>query len=226
LTAAAGRPQRGPLVADDGLAHRPKVFVIGHNKTGTTSVEAALASFGYLMGDQVAAELLLDDWAQRHFGRLFELCRTADAFQDVPFSLWDTYRALDQAFPGSKFVLTVRNSSEEWYDSVVRWGRKLVGAQGSVPTAEEMRSFDYRAPGWFLRSHLLIYGVDEAHVYDRTRYVAAYERHNEAVLDYFSGRADSFLVLNVSNAGALHSLGAFLGIVVDPGVTMPHLNRT
>jgi hypothetical protein len=207
-------------------AWRPKVFVIGHNKTGTTSVEAMLASFGYLMGDQATAELLLDDWAERRFDRLFELCRTADAFQDVPFSLWDTYRALDETFPGSKFVLSVRSSSQEWYDSVVRWGRKLVGAQGPVPTAEEMRTFGYRAPGWFLRSHLLIYGVDDAHVYDRARYVAAYEQHNEAVLDYFSRRVDSLLVLDLSNVGALQALGAFLGIPVDPGATMPHLNRT
>jgi hypothetical protein len=203
-----------------------KVFVVGHNKTGTTSVEAALASFGYRMGDQPAAELLLDDWADRRFDRLFDLCRTADAFQDVPVSLWDTYRALDAAFPGSKFVLTVRNGSDEWYDSVVRWGRKLTGAQGSIPTADEMRAFGYRAPGWFLRSHLLIYGVDEAHVYDRARYVAAYEQHNEAVLDYFDGRPGSLLVLDVAEPDALAALGAFLGIPVDRDTTMPHLNRT
>ena len=213
-------------LSPDGRRPPAKVFVIGHNKTGTTSVEAALASFGYRMGDQAAAELLLDDWAERRFDRLFELCRTADAFQDVPFSLWDTYRALDGEFPGSKFVLTVRNSPQEWYDSIVRWGRKLVGAQGPIPTPDEMRAFGYRDPGWFLRSHLLIYGVDEAHVYDRARYVAAYERHTEAVLDYFSDRADSLLVLNLSNAGARPTLGAFLGIPVDPGVTMPHLNWT
>ena len=42
----------------------------------------------------------MDDWAERRFDRLFELCRRAKAFQDVQFSLWDTYRALDGESPG------------------------------------------------------------------------------------------------------------------------------
>ena len=87
---------------------RPKVFCIGQNKTGTTSVEAVLKQLGYKMGNQAKAELLIHDWAKRDFKEIVKFCRSADAFQDIPFSNDFTYEILDYAFPDSKFILTVR----------------------------------------------------------------------------------------------------------------------
>ena len=54
---------------------RRKLFCIGFNKTGTTSLAAALFSFGLRVGDQAQAELLLDDWARRDFRRIIAYCR-------------------------------------------------------------------------------------------------------------------------------------------------------
>jgi len=39
----------------------PKIFCVGFNKTGTTTLEATLKEFGYFMGDQVKGELLIKD---------------------------------------------------------------------------------------------------------------------------------------------------------------------
>jgi len=89
---------------------RQKIFVIGNNKTGTTSIGAALEALGFSLGNQADAELLMEDWAKRDFQRIVDYCETADAFQDVPFSLEFTYQVLDYAFPDSRFILTVRNS--------------------------------------------------------------------------------------------------------------------
>lgn len=87
---------------------RPKVFCVGRNKTGTTSIAKALRALGFKVGDQARAETLIEDWARRDFRKIVRYCRTADAFQDVPFSWPHTFEALDQAFPQSKFILTVR----------------------------------------------------------------------------------------------------------------------
>ena len=38
-----------------------KVFCIGFNKTGTTSVEVALRNFGFKIGEQKVAEVLADE---------------------------------------------------------------------------------------------------------------------------------------------------------------------
>src|SRR5690606_4675563 len=102
----------------------PKIFCIGRNKTGTTSLKVALRDLGYSIGSQRAAEHLIEDWGQRDFRRLVKLVSTADAFQDIPFSYDYTFQAMDAAFPGSKFILSIRDSPEQWYESLVRFTQK------------------------------------------------------------------------------------------------------
>ena len=94
--------------------NKQKIFCIGLNKTGTTSLEKAMIDLGYLIGDQRQAELLFDDWVKRDFSKLIEYCKTAVFFQDSPFSYPYTYVAIDQAFPNSKFILTIRDDAEQW----------------------------------------------------------------------------------------------------------------
>ena len=109
-------------------ARKNKVFVIGSNKTGTTSLGAALNNLGYQLGNQLEAEMLIDDWAKRDFRRIIKYCRTADAFQDIPFSLNFTFQAVDAAFPGSKFILSVRDDAEsDPSTSVWRWTTRQSG---------------------------------------------------------------------------------------------------
>lgn len=201
-----------------------KIFCIGFNKTGTTSLGAAFELFGYRLGDQHAAERLVDDWAQRDFRRLLQYCESADAFQDVPFSLPDTYVALDQAFPQSKFILTVRSSAREWFDSLTRFHTKIVG-KNRLPTAADLREFAYLEPGWVWRAHQLIFGVDEADLYRRELYESQYEAHNAAVKKYFCNRPEDLLVLNLGDADSTTALCRFLGH--EPaGLVMPHLNKS
>jgi hypothetical protein len=203
---------------------RAKVFCVGKAKTGTTSLAAALRSLGYRVGDQAEAELLIDDWAVRDFRRIVDYCDSADAFQDIPFSLAYTYIALDYAFPGSKFILTVRRSADDWFESLTRFHIRLSGT-GRLPTADELKALTYREPGWIWKTFELEYGDDESLLYDRQRFIQNYERHRGAVLDYFRHRPNDVLVLDVAEPTAMESVAAFLGVRAD-GLEMPHLNRT
>ena len=206
------------------LQSRRKVFCIGFNKTGTTSLAAALSSFTLRVGNQVQAELLMDDWARRDFRRIIAYCRTADAFQDVPFSLNHTYGVLDHAYPGAKFILTVRDSADEWFDSLLRFHTKLIGKH-RVPTADDLRDFSYNGTGWIWHAHQLVFNVDETNLYDRDHYIAQYELHICQVLDYFRHRPEDLLVLNIGKSNAMQSLCDFLGFDYD-GRQMPHLNTS
>ena len=69
-----------------------KVFCIGRNKTGTTSLKLALQELGYKMGSQPQGERLIKDWKNNNFSPIIELAKTADAFQDIPFSYNNTYK--------------------------------------------------------------------------------------------------------------------------------------
>ena len=93
-----------------------KIFCIGANKTGTTSLKKAMDELGFVVGAQITAENLVDDWAQRDFRRIIKYCKSAEFFQDAPFSFEFTYIVMDHAFPGSKFILTERDSPEQWYN--------------------------------------------------------------------------------------------------------------
>lgn len=201
-----------------------KVVCIGRNKTGTTSIEAALAAFGLRLGLQARGEMLKGDWAKRDFTRIVALCRTADAFQDVPFSNADTFRAVDDAFPGSKFILTVRDSPAQWFESLVRFHTRIVG-KGRLPTADDLREFDYRYKGFLWDAFVHSYGSDERLLYDRDAYIANYVDHNRSVTEHFRHRPDDLLVMNVGDDDAMPRLCAFLGVPYR-GQAMPHLNRS
>ena len=203
---------------------RTKIFVIGRNKTGTTSTGSALASFGFRIGNQVEAELLSEDWFKRDFHRIVKYCKNADAFQDVPFSRDYTYQILDYAFPGSKFILTVRNSPEEWYESLTRYHTKIVG-KNRLPTEGDLKKFSYRSTGWLWRQQQIVYGIDETSLYDREIYINHYISHKHKILDYFRNRPEDLLVLNLSKPGAMKSLCKFLNITFTNQV-MPHLNKS
>ena len=106
--------------------NKHKVFCIGCGKTGTTSVEKALKDLGYKLGDQASGELLLEHYANRNFKAVINFCKTADAFQDAPFSFQHTFIALDQYFKNAKFVLTVETAMRF---GIIHWS---VFIQGSI----------------------------------------------------------------------------------------------
>jgi hypothetical protein len=201
-----------------------KIFVIGHNKTATTSVGAAIASLGFKLGNQPEAELFIEDWARRDFRNIVKYCKTADAFQDIPFSLDYTYQVMDYVFPGSKFVLTVRRSSLEWYESLTQAHTMLIG-KNRLPTADDLKAHPYRKTGWLWRALELIYGMEENSVYDKTICIRHYEAHNNMVIDYFQHRQEDLLILNAADSDAMKSLCNFLGVEVK-NHTMPHLKKS
>jgi len=206
------------------FSKKQKVFCIGANKTGTTSIEAVFKSLGLKVGKQSTAELFIHDWAKNDYRKIIKYCRWADAFQDLPFSYPGTYEAMDKAFPGSKFILTVRKNADEWYESLVRFHTKIVG-KGHVPTADDLRQFNYRYPGFLWDAQRLRYGANDKTLYDRELYTRAYEEHNRKIRKYFKDRPNDFLELNVADADAMERLVTFLGYPYT-GQKMPHINSS
>ncbi|MDO8206576.1 MAG: sulfotransferase [Gallionella sp.] len=208
----------------DAHSSQQKVFCIGANKTGTTSVEHVLRSLGLTVGNQEQAEMLVFDWAERDYRRIIKYCQSAQAFQDVPFSLHGTFQVMDDAFPGSKFILTVRNNVDQWFGSLVRFHTAIVG-KGRIPTADDLRQFNYRYPGFMLDVLRLSYGADKSTLYNRDVYSQYYEDHNNQVKEYFKERPDDLLILNVEEPDAMERLVKFLGYPYT-GQKMPHLNTS
>lgn len=214
-----------PLIKRVQAFGRPKIFGIGANKTGTTSLKYAMKELGFTVGTQRTSENLVDDWARRDFKRLIKYCRTAQFFQDVPFSLNYTFVILDHTFQNSKFILTVRDSPDQWYDSVIRFQSKRYGKNGRIPTKEDLMEATYIYKGRPWHVNRLVNITPEDDPYNKEILIKRYVTHNEQVKQYFRHRPDDLLVLNVANENAYARLCEFLK-VKQKRDTFPWKNRT
>lgn len=182
------------------MVGRPKVFCIGFQKTGTTSLYAALTSLGYK-----TAAVVGRDWnAGRLAAEGAELCvetmRKFDAAQDMPWPLF--FRELDVAYPGSKFILTVRDPD--------RWFSSIEGHFGA--NVDEMQAF--------------VYGRDAAAPSgNKQRYLNVLAAHERAVRAHFADRPFDLLVMDLESGDGWPEICAFLG-VKTPTEPFPARNRS
>ena len=175
----------------DGLLKADKVFCIGLNKTGTTSLESALQELGYSMGSQAAGEILLRQYLTRNFGPIIEFCKTADAFQDIPFGLPYTFVLLDHFFPNANFILSIRDSPDQWYLSDVSFQKKFFNIDVE-PTAEMLQSCEYRYKGFMWDSQWGVMSLPQNDIFNREKRLNFYNRYNECVYGLFPGETQLF----------------------------------
>lgn len=185
-----------------------KIFCIGRNKTGTTSLEKVLSDLGFQMGEQVEGEMLIKDYSNGNFKSLLKFCKTAQAFQDIPFSCPYTWFILATNFPNAKFILTIRDE-EDWYRSLTNYHSKLFGTEGKLPTAKDLKNANYRYPGFVWDVFQAVWKTGVTKPYDKKVLLANYKRHNEDVIHYFKGK-DNFIIVDVSNRNDYFKLCEFL----------------
>lgn len=163
-----------------------KIFGIGLSRTGTLSLTIALRRLGYHAIHTPVSENQIEE---------------AEALTDSPIAC--RFEELDERFPGSLFVQTMRDV-ESWLASCrVRFSR--------------------RPPGpLFRRIRRDLYGTV---MFDEAAFRAAYHRFNERVESYFSARPRALLKLNIFDTpDPWHPLCEFLG-KPHPDEPFPHKNR-
>jgi len=206
-------------------ANKTKVFCIGKNKTGTTSIAKLFADMGLVVGSQPRAEQLSKGWIDNDFTKIIKYVKYGgEAFQDIPFSLPNTYKVLDEAFPGSKFILTKRKSPEIWCDSLINFHSKVFG-NGSVPTKQDLQESTYISKGFAWDMMNALHDLDENDVYNRQVLIDDYIKYNNDVKTYFEGRDEQFLVVTLEDGDIVEKIKSFLNIE-DDSLSMPWENKT
>ena len=190
---------------------KQKVFCVGRNKTGTTSLKKAMEDLGYVVGDQRTAELLIRDWGRRDFRRIASYCKTGQFFQDTPFSFPYTFQAMDMYFPGSKFILTIRDA-ESWHKSMIDFHRLDSVHGDKALSLEKLKEATYCYKGYAYDTKVLVYDLPGDDPYHKETLIDHYHFHNRMVKDYFRNRPDDLLVLNVSEKKAYRKLCDFLEV--------------
>lgn len=203
---------------------KTKIFCIGQNKTGTTSLKEFFIDHGFKVGDQNTAELLMDDYIKRNWKPILDYCKTAEVFQDVPFSNEYLYVLLDYYFPNAKFILSERTTSEDWHHSISRFHAKLFGKDGAIPTKEDLKNGNYIYKGFIWKTFNEKYGENVNDIYNKAYLIDKYEQRNKNIKHYFKDK-DNFIVIDVSKKGAVLKLSEFIGVTPKYDV-FPWKNKT
>jgi glycosyltransferase involved in cell wall biosynthesis len=190
---------RVPDPARDPAPDRPRIFGIGLNKTGTTSLHEALSVLGResLHWGGPSLRRLVEVSLETGEPLLSRLDPRFDAFSDIR-ALSTNYELLDAQYPGSSFVLTVR-PIDDWIES------RRLHVESNVRR---------KAVGEY---HGVFLTVDEA------AWREEWEQHVAGARAYFAGRPE-FLEVDVTASPDWGPLCAFLG-VAEPVTPFPWVNR-
>lgn len=192
------------------MYRKHKFFCIGLNKTGTTSVEKALKDFGFIVDDQNEAHRLMYNYEKRDFKSIINYCKRSEAFQDSPFSMKYTFLFLHQAYPNAKFILTVRDSPEEWYYSLVNFHTKLFGINGAAPTKADLKKAQRPYGRTVYSNFKMRFNTPDNDLYNKYILIKYYKDHYDDVVDYFRLSINKLLVLNLKEKGAYQKLCQFV----------------
>jgi hypothetical protein len=228
------RRRVGPYVI--GHKRFNKIFCIGFNKTGTTTLEGVLRGYGYDLPDQEEQEARLTEACFRcDYTELRRFVERYDAFQDQPFSQGETYAVVDALFPNSRFILSERDP-EEWFDSMTRFHKKVFKLDSLQGLSEEdlVTHSDYIYPGYSHASQkrmLTEFDGDQPVVrwdrlYDKDFYIAEYLARNRRIKRYFQNCLERLLVIDITREVDTRRLCEFLEIPKELVIDMPQFNRT
>lgn len=165
----------------------PKIFGLGLSRTGTTSLHVALVLLG-------KASIHYPSGAARHWMAgdfISDPLAWFDACLDLPTPVY--FRELDKAYPGSRFILTVRQE-EQWLESIERFLMAPPEHSNDTQFRDMIRAATYGS----------LY-------FHRERFHRIFNEHNNAVQKYFQTRPEALLVMDVTAGDGWGKLSPFLG---------------
>ena len=172
-----------------------KIFCVGFQKTGTTSLGAALEILGYkVCGVRYD---LIPAIKENNWTHIDEVISQHDAFKDNPWPV--IYKSLDEKYPGSKFILTIRDEPA--------WIKSLVNHFGTTPSVMQDFIYEKEYPK----------GNEEL-------YIDVYRKHNQDVKTYFEKRPGDLLIIDLTHEKKWDRICHFLSIPI-PGSDFPHENK-
>lgn len=169
-----------------------KIFGIGLNKTGTSTLGAAGAQLG-LRCKTWDTRVFESAIAHNERDLLWATIETHDLFEDFPYPL--LYREIDARYPDSRFVLTTRRNAEDWLVSL---------------KAHSMRA----RPGSL--TNTLVYGYRYPHGRE-AHFIDFYERHNADARAFFKTQPGKFLEICWEEEAGWERLCGFLGVAAPEG---------
>jgi len=201
-----------------------KIFCIGYNKTGTTSLTHLMNKNNLPTAPLRPFECNLDSLIYGNFNVIVEMIKNEYNdyvfFQDAPFCFPNLYKELDKEFRDAKFILSVRDNEDEWYNSLIRFYKKFF----SEEDFKNPKKNRYVYEGWMYRALTMMFTGNKNNPYHEESLKNGYIKHNLEVIEYFKNK-DNLLIVNLKEEKTVEKIENFIGLEFTHK-KMPHLNRT
>lgn len=171
----------------------PKIFGIGLGRTGTKSLAKAMA----IMGCKA-----------KHGIRYVDDIVEYDFVNDIAVS-W-RFDFLDYVYPGSKFILTIRDF-DDWMKASKYYSEKR------RVTREKPRGKLRRLENRYMLFKTVFFEYD--------KFKNGYEDFHNKVFEHFKDREEDLLVMNIVNGDGWEKLCKFLRKEI-PDIPFPHKNKS
>lgn len=198
-----------------------KIICVGLNKTGTTSLckTLELLNLNCWGGSEPIFNLgfSLVTYSNNSIGTVTDLIEKTDVdfFQDIPFSCPGMSEKIIKQFPQSKYILTTRNSSEQWVNSVKKfWKEFFPNGKFDYTAAFDNRHFMYDRGLTHYPTYLLnMFETWELDKYEGSldeQLAMVYNNHNESVRKTLELFGCDWIEINVEKKGEFKRLTDWL----------------
>ena len=188
-----------------------KVFGVGFIKTGTSTLGAALERLGYnhRHGSSHVGNELLPAYLRGQKDIIRDFVDQYDSFDDFPFCAPGMPKLLDEMYPDSKFILTIREA-DSWFGSLVRYFRPKSGGPTNLNSQRGACGLPL-GPNYGLLNYLLTtFGTIDVEG-NREHYIKRYQEYNRGIIDHFRSRPGKLLTICFMDGQGWETLCPFLG---------------
>lgn len=200
---------------------KQNLICLGLNKTGTTSFKHNMELLGYnTMDENIGHQYLLPDVYHGDLNSTKSLLDNErfNLYEDIPFSLPKIYEKIYDYRPNDIYVLTIRNSDDEFVDSFLRYyeekihTKELINSDHNNVFKHNYFNFKDIWLNNLFYTYFTYYELENNKNIKKT-IKEVYNKHNEDIINFFSKKIGSnFMVINVSKNGELKRLTNWLGI--------------
>lgn len=180
-----------------------KIFGIGLNKTGTSTLGACFRTLGFRHLYDV--QRLSRFYFNEDYDSIYDVMTGYDSFEDWPIPLM--YQQLHERYGSqAKFILTKRKTPDVWVKSLSKHAKRI--------NFEGARN---------LRRNIYGYEAPDGH---EAEHIDFYENHNRSVVEYFAQQnaSDQLLTVCWEDGDGWDELCGFLGLP-KPWYAFPHVNK-
>lgn len=176
-----------------------KIFGIGLSQTGTQSLAHALNLLGFNVIYSPDDEVTLTEVMGENYN--FSILKDFDGITDIAVAPF--YAQLDNLFPDSKFILTIRDK-ESWIKSLAtQWSTESAIDDSLASNETNMQ-----------RRRLLRVATYGTYAFNEERFNYIYDLHYRNVIKHFKQRPESLLIINTYAGDGWEKLCPFLSLPI------------